>query len=458
MKEENKNMEAEVIAKNNKSKKTFIIGAVIILIVLGFLIYFGYKKLNSNPVEIYKQAINNTYDSLSEVLKEAEKSSINDNEPYNVKFNAKLDSNMEELKNFVGYNYSATVGIDPKKENISVDLVIDKNNSRILKILLAVINNKGYLKSEELYNKVLSLGDVDLTEEGIELNSINVNYDDIDYVLKSLKNIVIDSLDKDKFDIKNDKITIDSKEYSVKKVLYKLDNDNMKRTSKYVVDKMLQDKKLMEILSDLSGKDVSEVESSLKDGIKEIDSEDYKTIDVVLYATKLNEVIAGSLIEDSKEYIKFDNVKNNININFKDEEDEIEIKVNIKEDIVTINVINAGAEVAKLVMTGDDENIKCDYEINYQGKISGTLEFKNVKSSKDSGSGDFVFTINAGIMGQNINLKLDGNYSVNKGDIETLDPNESVDINSLSENDLMSIYAKLGSILEQFGLSDLLNS
>ena len=95
--ENNITIDNNIIEKNKKSKKNFIIGAVIVLIVLGVLLYIGYKKLNSNPVAIYQNAITDTYNYLSKNLKESEKNSLNynGNFPLNLNINAKLDSNIE---------------------------------------------------------------------------------------------------------------------------------------------------------------------------------------------------------------------------------------------------------------------------------------------------------------------------------------------------------------------------
>lgn len=455
--ENNITIDNNIIEKNKKSKKNFIIGAVIVLIVLGVLLYIGYKKLNSNPVAIYQNAITDTYNYLSKNLKESEKNSLNynGNDPLNLNINAKLDSNIEELKNFNGYDYGLKIGYDPKKEMLNMGLDISKDKQKIISAIYALINNKAYLKSDELFNKVINLGDIDLDEYAdISMNNVDFSYDELDYVLKSLKNIINDSFDKSKFKVDNDKLTIDNKEYNVKKIVYKMDAKNMERTSQFIIDNMLKDQKLIEIFSKLSGVSTSDIEKGLKDALKDINFSNFKTIDIILYTTKLNEIIAGSMVEDNIEYVKFTNVNKNLNIIFTDNKDEIII--NSKDDLTTIKCNNGNTELFSIDIKNSKDSIKIDFLLNYEGKFIGTLELKNMKSSKDKTTGDFILSFKTSIFGEEMDFKIDGSYSVLKGEVESLDTTNSVDINTLSESEIMGIYSKLGSILERFGLSDLL--
>ena len=200
---------------NKKRKWNFIIGGILVLLAIAIGLFIGYQKLNSNPVAIYKNAINGVYDILKDSLDELEKNTIKEvdvNKPIELDLTAKLESNMEQLKNFSGLNYHVNMGLDYNKKLANINLGIAEENSKLIDVLISAIDKNLYIKSDDLFDKVVSIGEYDifkeLSLEELETTKINVNYNDLDYVLKKMKTIIIESLDKDKFVLEEESIKI----------------------------------------------------------------------------------------------------------------------------------------------------------------------------------------------------------------------------------------------------------
>lgn len=453
--------------KNKKGKvKFFIIGALIIIAVAVGL-YIGYKKLNNDPMSIYKDSINNVYKSLNNALKENKNNSLDSiditKDPVVINLDAKFDSSMSELKNFSGLNYSLETGLDYTNKKLNVGASIKDSSSPILSFILSVIDKNIYLKSEELYSKVLDLGEEDIFGN-LDINSyfqVNGNdakfdYDNYSYILKEFKMILIDSLDKNKLSMTNENITINNKEYKAKKATYNLDKENMERTLKFFQSRILKDEKLIKALAE----SVGVTTDTLKEGLnEEIDMSSYEDIKVNLYTDNLNNLIAGSFVGSDTEVIKFDCAKDELNIEANI--DNVILKISQdKEDNIEFIASENNVEVIKMTFKEiDKENVKIDYRFNIDGLvIDGNILVKDFKTTKDSMSFDMKLIFNTSFANKPIDFTIDGSFRIAKTDVKTLDNVGSVKIDNISETEAMEIFTKLSSALERFGLSDLISS
>lgn len=444
---------------NKKRKRKFIIGGILVLIAIAIGLYIGYQKLNSNPASIYRNTINDIYNELSSALKDAKENSFSgfdlENEPISMDIEAKLDTDMEELKSFSGLTYNLNLGLDYANEKAYVGAGIKESSSTIISGILSYVNKNAYVKCDELFNKVLHVGEYDLFEQlSLEIDDLDVNwsYDNFEYILKAIKDITINSLDESKFTIENEKITINNKEYNAKKVIYDLDEENMKRTNKFFTDSILNDEKLLQAISEITGLTVDEVKEEIEA------SEDYNifsSMKVILYTDGFNNVIAGSIYEGENQIVKFDNV-DKLNLTITSDEDSIII--NEIDDYVKITCIDNDEEIITLKIYEDGK--KVDYELNVEGtKVTGTIEVNNInKLENNRVSADFKFSVSVSILGEEINISLDGSISVAKEMNDVLDTTNSIEITELSDDEINQMYIKLNSLLERFELTDLISN
>lgn len=448
--------------KNKNGKIKFLICGFLVIIAIAIGLYVGYKKLNNDPIGIYKDSINGIYKILNNALKESKDKEFKAfdlaNEPFTIDLKAKLDSNMTELKPFTGLDYHLNVGIDLANKKMNMGLNIDENNNSLLNLVLSVIDKNIYLK---IYDKILDLGEEDIfgnmdldTYFKVNGNDAKFDYDNYMYILKEIKTIIIDSLDKDKFDIEKETITINSKEYKVKKVIYNLDKENMERTLKFINSEILKNEKLIKAIAESTGLKETELKESLN---KEIDTSDIKDIKINLYADKLNNIIAGSVESENKEVIKFDSIDDETNIVI--EKDNQKFTITIKKNNVAISFNDGYNELFKISIEENNKNYNITFTFNIEGNpINGILELKNIKETKESTSVDFIFSLNATIESEKIDFKIDGSYKLSKENINTINPSGSIKIENISEEEAMEIFTKLNALLEKFGLNDLVGS
>lgn len=448
--------------KNKKRKAKFLICGVLVIIAIAVGLYVGYKKLNNDPMGIYKDSINGLYKILNNAINESKDKSLDSidisKEPFVFELNGKLESDMPELKNFTGLNYHIATGMDLANKKINVGLDIKDNKDSLVNLILSVIDKNIYLK---IFDKVLDLGEEDIfgnidlnTSFSVNGNSAKFDYDNYSYILKEFKTIIIDSLDKNKFAMEEETITINNKEYKAKKAIYNLDKENMERTIKFIKERILKDDKLITAISESIG--ITETE--LKDALnEEIDMNGYNDIKINLYTDKLNNLIAGSTTINNSE-IRFDCVNDEVNFEIKDDSNSLKI-IKEKNDNIVITYNENSSQLFKITFEGNDKNFKIPFLFNIEGStISGTIELKNIETSKDSASADIIFSLNTMIENQKIDFTIDGNYRVAKTNIETLDTTNSIKIDDITEEEAMEIFEKLGTLFERFGLSDIVGS
>jgi len=447
--------------KNKNGKIKFLICGFLVIIAIAIGLYVGYKKLNNDPIGIYKDSINGIYKILNKALKESKDKEFKAfdlaNEPFTIDLKAKLDSNMTELKPFTGLDYHLNVGIDLANKKMNMGLNIDENNNSLLNLVLSVIDKNIYLK---IYDKILDLGEEDIfgnididTYFKVNGNDAKFDYDNYIYILKEIKTIIIDSLDKDKFDMQQETITINNKEYKVKNAIYNLDKENMERTIKFINSKILKNEKLLKAIAESIGIKEDELKEALK---KETDTSNIKDIKINLYADKLNNIIAGSVESENEELIKFDSIDET---NFIIEKDNQKLTITIKKNNVII-IFNEGYnELFKINIEENNKNYKIPFTFNIEGSpINGILELKNINETKESSSVDFIFSLNTTIESEKIDFKIDGSYKLSKENINTINPSGSIKIENISEEEAMEIFTKLNALLEKFGLNDLVGS
>lgn len=453
------------VNKKKGNKTAIVLIVLLVLIALAGALYFGWKKFNNKSDNVYELAINNVYEFLSKSLKENKKSKFEFNikEPYTVSLDATLNSNMEELKNFSGLRYGIDVGVDLSNEEGSVAASIDEESTNIVDLLIYFKNGNGYIKAEKIIDKIIDAGEYDLFEEmdfssylNYDESKLKANSEDLEYILRSYKNLVVASLDKSKIVESNDNITIDSKEYKVTKSTYTVDKAVAESTTKYIINGILNDDKFLNCIVNIFGIEKADIKDSLNSALNNMDYSDYKTVVVNLYQDSANKIIAGSFVEDGNEILNF---KNADKFSMIMADDDSEILIEESNDSYDLIFREANVEIINLKFYKNVEGFKLDYVINVDSlKMNGTLGFSDFKEEKTSVSGKFDFSFNTSLMGKKINFEIDGNYSMKTGAIQTFDTSNSVKVDSLSQEELMNLYNNLAGVLSRLGLEDLLES
>ena len=456
MKEETKNEEVvaggTVLVKPKKRKK-FVIILILIIIAIAVGLFLGYKRLTSNPLSIYKKVINETYDLANNFLEENVKNTMSINlkeEPLTINTSFTLDTNMEELKALKNYEYQLSIGVNPSKEQMNLSLGLSDDNENILSLLLAFLNDRAYMKSDELYSEVLDLGISELDFSELQIEEGFYTYEDIDITLSKMKTILINSLDSDKFLTSEETINVNSKKIKAKKFTYLLDKENMERTINYIREEMIKDEELMNALSHIIGISTSDLENALKE---DIDYSNYEDIYINLYTNGGTKVIAGNIGTKEEAVIRFTNQDDIFNMFIGDEYTNFTIKN--ENNITDIAYNEYDEEIFALTITWEEETRKLELTMDdYGDELNMIIEVSNMKYSQNSISEDIVLKYNMNSYGEEISFELAGNLEITKEELESIDVENSVNINTLNEEETQLIYDNLMNVLDKLNLSN----
>lgn len=393
-----------------KKKGIGILPIIIIVIIALVLIGGGaYKVITSSPKAIFKSNINKAYKEISSKLNDEQtlQTSLPDNFLDNldltektiyVKGNTALDVDTDmdlgEYKDVVSslkdVNFSYEAGVDFKKEEILAGLNLNSISGQLL-----IKGGMQYLKTS-FYDKVLQfkseededydLGELKkefkemyseiIKEYKDEIGEINTNPEDYDYILKTLKDALIDSLDSKSMKKESTTIEVNGKKVKATKVSYVLDKESTKELANSVIDKLLEnDEFISKVASIAPGTEKDDIKDELKaykDDIKEID---FKNEVLISIYTKglLNETIGYSVESDGKTYLTIYKDGNTTEINYDNNAKDFgKAKFNIlseeksgkKEITITANIDGKKDKVATLTVRDFDKNkIDFDYTI-----------------------------------------------------------------------------------------------
>ena len=95
---------------------------------------------------------------------------------------------------------------------------------------------------------------------------------------------------------------------------------------------------------------------------------------------------------------------------------------------------------------------------NYGDELNIVVEISNRKLDENAVSSDFTFHYNMNSYGEEINLDMKGNLEITKAELESIDTANSVDANSLTEEETLVFYENVLNILERLNLSELVET
>ena len=451
---EKKVEQPEIKEKSPKKKGKIILILVLLLIAVGIGLWVGFEKLNSNPRNIYKKAITETYELLDGYLKDNlnQEFKLNfANEPMNINTSFIVSSNNEDLNALSDYEIDLSLGLDIQKKKMNVSGNLNSDGKKIIGIMLSYLDNKAYLKSEELYDKVLDLGEAKLEIDISEMNNMNINYDNLHIILSELKNILIASLDENKLSIAEETIKIGSKNMKCKKATYLLDKENIKRTLNFISDKISENENLLAAISNVTGIDKEDIINSLKE---EYELNDYEEMVINLYTNK-NKLIAGNVMVQEEAIIRFTN-EEQFDLIIGDE--YTNLTLNHKDNTINLAYNEYDEEILSVTLQDKSESRKIEITTtNYGTKNKIYIEFTNIKQSKDEWNGDILINLEEESYGTTNNIELKGNLNIVKEEVIPLDITDSVDVNTLTEEEQSIIEQNLLKIFENFGISNSLN-
>jgi len=440
----------------SKMKTGLIIGLVVLLIaIVGGV--FGYKMYVSNPLKLYKSVLNNGYEYFSGVLDEFDKNTIkyNFDESIVIDGKLKLNSDLEEISPYTGYDYGFKLGLDPKQEKVEVGLSMNKDGQVTLDGFMYLINNFIYMKSDKLYDKVLfTKSEEDIFAE-INFDEIKAdyNYKDIDKLLEKFTGYIENSLIEDNFKKEDGTVKLDGKSVKVTKVIYSINGNTAYEMITSITNDMKKDEEFIDLLVKISGLEKKEIKESL-DSI-EINKEDFsgeETVDFCIYTKGFFAKVIGFGVEVE-----------DVTMSYVSDNDRSEFSVVNEESILTA-VTEKGVTKGSLKVEGveyltfkysseqKDKTAKSSLEIavNEDGEkinIIIDMESKNVNDKRaESKLGIDIKYVGAT---QSMNFGIDFEYNIEVGaKVGDVNTTGAVDMNTLSEVELQKILTNLEKAVE----------
>ena len=439
----------EVVKPKKKGKIILIIVLLVIAVAIG--LYFGYQRLAVNPKSVFTSAINSTYDLVDGYLdKNLNRTFSLDplKDAFVLNADLELKGIGEEVKALDGYALDLALGVNYPAKTLNLDLDANYNEEAFINLFLSYLNGRAYLNSDDIYDKVLDLGvanfDVNFT------NDINLNYDDVHIILSCLKDLFINSLDEDKFRVDNEAITINDRKIDSKKITYVLDKSNLERTIKYMQKEMVSNNELLTALSSISGLSTSDIKELLKG---EIDLSDAPYMEFNLYVNAGNHIIAGSLVIENDSIMRFTYQNEIFNMIIGDEDTNFDITY--QDNTLTMSYQEGKEEILNLTYTFKDENLRIELTTSSYGEdYKLILDISNILESKNEMSFDFSISYAVDSYGTENIIDLEGSIHLGKGTLNSLDVTNSVDINTLSEEEQAIIEQNIMNILKRLGINE----
>ncbi len=457
--------------KKQKNVKGILIGVILVALicVIGFGVYYVLSK-NVNPKKVFENSINVFYSGIEETGNNLKNESTIDllNEPLNINLTAKLSSSMEELKAFTNVEYGLNMGLDVKNEKVTMGASASENSKKLIEGLISIINDKVYLKTN-VFDKVIDLGtteenDISFQELIDALKEIETDetYDDILYIAKTYKDLLISSLDEEKFSTSNTEITVSGKNVKVKKITYNLDKENMERTIKYLREEMLKNDEFMDKLekynttSDFDGEGSKSIRETLEE---DVDMTDYEDSTISLYVDSVGVIVAGDLYEGEFKNLSFTYLDEKVEC-YLYNTDGSHIVINYRDGVGDVNYFESeDAALPLMIVNFGKDLVKLNVNINENGtQIKLGLDLTDIKNENKTYSADYKVTL--GLVSTstgNMDLSVVGRYSMGTGAVNTFDTNGAVKKEELTEEDLNTIMTNLMPVLEKFGLDSLLS-
>ena len=255
--------------KRKKSKAKIVIPIILLLIIGAVAVWYF---IFNNSKNLFLAAINKEYNLISNKIDEkvkndplwekAKESSYNVNGTFNFKASGNVGndtcygavnctSNEPDPATILNkINGSFAAGLDYKNKKSNIQLNLKYNEKDLLNFGMYIENKNAYLEIKELFDKYITMP---YEEFDAIFENPDSSYDDSKYLIDTLKNTVLESLDSKDFKQTSVDIFIGDKKVKTKKISYELTQEKFNELAEKVRQKLIKDDKFMEKLVSVTG-------------------------------------------------------------------------------------------------------------------------------------------------------------------------------------------------------------
>lgn len=427
MKEENVSIPETNNITSKKGNKIIPIAAVVLVVVALFAVgfYYYFNRTDKIVTNVINKAFNKINDSIDEI----------ENFDYNkdtalVNGSLKIDTNIDGLEDLKNEKFDYTFGMDYKNKKLELGAALTEDETKVIDALLYLINDKAYVSLKDDYKKIINIDSQEFDfDEIFKIENADINKDDLKYISKEIKNILIDSIEMKKLTKSSSTIKLNGKSTKVTKISYNLNERNTKKLVENVIDNILDNDELLKKLSKISDTSVSDIEDALEDA----KDEDIEAVGTLNLYTKgfTNEFAKLELINNDTKFGIINNSDNTV-VYAKDDDANLEITVN--------------------------ENTKDKLSIDYlykesNAKVDGTIKITNKEISKSKNEGSIELSVNYDKY--KVNLDLDYKSEIG-AKIADIDESKTVKLSEMTSTDLNDLYTKIMSKLNDSDMADII--
>lgn len=302
------------VGKKGSSKILWIVFGVLVLVLLVFGVYFIFFKTSSK--EIYETSIQNLFSSVDGSLNELEeKTAFLENADQSVLYEGSLNLSFDDntMSALALYTYDYRIGLDYVDDKMELALTMREDEREVLSLALYVLDEMGYIESEDLFEGLLS---APVTNFGSFHQDITLDYTMIRSLLDKTEKALLNVLDENKMEAVKKNVTIKETSRDVTDHILTIDSDMLWNFVYGLSQDISNDADLVTRLANFLEVSEEDITASLNSLQKE-DFDFSVPVEVHLY-TEGKDVVGFTVVEEDIEYIVGSVLEDNVEITFQD--------------------------------------------------------------------------------------------------------------------------------------------
>ena len=432
------------VGKKGSSKILWIVFGVLVLVLLVFGVYFIFFKTSSK--EIYETSIQNLFSSVDGSLNELEeKTAFLENADQSVLYEGSLNLSFDDntMSALALYTYDYRIGLDYVDDKMELALTMREDEREVLSLALYVLDEMGYIESEDLFEGLLS---APVTNFGSFHQDITLDYTMIRSLLDKTEKALLNVLDENKMEAVKKNVTIKETSRDVTDHILTIDSDMLWNFVYGLSQDISNDADLVTRLANFLEVSEEDITASLNSLQKE-DFDFSAPIEVHLY-TEGKDVVGFTVVEEDIEYIVGSVLEDNVEITFQD---------GTGASLITIQQTNSSisfllsAEETTMSLSYDKEanTLVFDFdspvdELAFTVEMNIQTETESDEVSHETITGNISSTSGEDTLALSFEVE---NTTTLNADIADINTSAARSMDSLTEDEMNAILENLQTIL-----------
>ncbi len=432
------------VGKKGSSKILWIVFGVLVLVLLVFGVYFIFFKTSSK--EIYETSIQNLFSSVDGSLnKLEEKTAFLENADQSVLYEGSLNLSFDDntMSALALYTYDYRIGLDYVDDKMELALTMREDEREVLSLALYVLDEMGYIESEDLFEGLLS---APVTNFGSFHQDITLDYTMIRSLLDKTEKALLNVLDENKMEAVKKNVTIKETSRDVTDHILTIDSDMLWNFIYGLSQDISNDADLVTRLANFLEVSEEDITASLNSLQKE-DFDFSVPVEVHLY-TEGKDVVGFTVVEEGIEYIVGSVLEDNVEITFQD---------GTGASLITIQQTNSSisfllsAEETTMSLSYDKEanTLVFDFdspvdELAFTVEMNIQTETESDEVSHETITGNISSTSGEDTLALSFEVE---NTTTLNADIADINTSAARSMDSLTEDEMNAILENLQTIL-----------